>query len=389
MGSGKELRPTLRDAPPYPRDVANRKLLCDSSNAVFGYGDGVNTSEPIAIAGAGPSGLACAIALAKNGRAVVVHERSHCVGARFHGDFQGIENWSSDADAMEEFRAAGLEINFDPQPVSTGVAFDFLGRRYSFGSDKPIFYMVRRGRDDDSLDSALLRQALAAGVEVRFNSTQPHVRAQATGPRNANIIAVGYAGDCDSPDSAWIAFDSFIAPLGYAYLLVRGGQATIATTLFTDFDRQAKYLARTVEFFTRKTGVQIRNPQRFGGYGSFSTGQAQLTSPLLLGEGAGFQDPLAGFGIRYALRSGLLAARSILTGEDYAALVQREIAPLLRAGLANRWLIEKAGDRTWRWILRKLAAGADARVELGRVYNPSLRTRLIEPLATRRYAALT
>src|SRR5207244_5083887 len=44
--------------------------------------------QPIRIAGAGPSGLAAAIALAKGGRAVEVHEAKPDVGTRFIGDLQ-------------------------------------------------------------------------------------------------------------------------------------------------------------------------------------------------------------------------------------------------------------------------------------------------------------
>jgi flavin-dependent dehydrogenase len=41
---------------------------------------------------AGPAGLAAALTLARAGVLTVVHEIRHDVGARFHGDFQGIEN---------------------------------------------------------------------------------------------------------------------------------------------------------------------------------------------------------------------------------------------------------------------------------------------------------
>ena len=44
------------------------------------------------IAGAGPSGLAAAIVLARAGRAVEVHEAKGDVGTRFIGDLQIIES---------------------------------------------------------------------------------------------------------------------------------------------------------------------------------------------------------------------------------------------------------------------------------------------------------
>ena len=51
--------------------------------------------EPIQIMGAGLSGLAAAIILAKEGKEVHVHDIREDSGARFDGDFQGLENWTS------------------------------------------------------------------------------------------------------------------------------------------------------------------------------------------------------------------------------------------------------------------------------------------------------
>src|SRR6516165_9946124 len=63
--------------------------------------------EPVTVVGAGPAGLACAIALARAGRPVVVREWHNRVGGRVHGDFQGVENWSEARDVLDELGAAG------------------------------------------------------------------------------------------------------------------------------------------------------------------------------------------------------------------------------------------------------------------------------------------
>src|SRR6516165_6104136 len=122
--------------------------------------------EPVVVIGAGPAGLACAIALARSGRKVVVREWHRHVGSRFHGDFQGLENWSNERDALDELRAAGIATDFEYHPVREGVAFDARGQRYALRSEQPLFYLVRRGQQDESQESALLRQAIAVGAQV-------------------------------------------------------------------------------------------------------------------------------------------------------------------------------------------------------------------------------
>ena len=49
-----------------------------------------------------------------------------------------------------------------------------------------------------------------------------------------------------------------------------------------------------------------------------------------------FQDALAGFGLRYAIRSGTLAAHSLLGGTDYTRAWREQLLPGLRAGVVNR-----------------------------------------------------
>ena len=70
----------------------------------------------IEISGAGPAGLSAALAAAHAGRAVRVHERRDEVGRRFHGDFQGFENWTTEGDVLDELAGMGIEPAFDHTP---------------------------------------------------------------------------------------------------------------------------------------------------------------------------------------------------------------------------------------------------------------------------------
>jgi flavin-dependent dehydrogenase len=345
---------------------------------------------PITIVGAGPAGLACATALAKSGRRVVVREWHASVGHRFHGDFQGLENWSSDQDVLHELNASGIAPTFDHVAVFQGTLFDSRSVSYSVRSSRPLYYLVRRGTAPGTLDHALLEQAIAAGVDVHFGDRVATIDGPAVlacGPRSADAIAAGYVFDTDMGDGDYCVFDNRLAPLGYGYLLVHGGRGTLASCMFTGFKQQEEHVARTVSFFQERVGFVMRNPRRFGGFANFRMPRTAVQGGhLVIGEQAGFQDPLAGFGMRYALRSGLLAARSLVEGTEYARLWPHELMPLLRAGTVNRFLFNALGERGWRVAMRILGTG-DGGLALRRLYRPSFVNGLLFPLARLRYRA--
>lgn len=345
---------------------------------------------PVTVVGAGPAGLACAIVLARGGRHVIVREWHRTVGARFHSDLQGLENWSDHHDVLDELRRSGIDANFDCHPVYEGTGFDAWGKAYPLRGDRPLCYIVHRGCRTGSLDLGLLNQATEAGVEVRFDDRATEVDGPtvlATGPRVADAIAAGYVFETENPDGNWIAFNDALAPLGYSYLLIHKGHGTVASCMFTEFKRQAEYVERTVAFFREQVGLEMRDPRPFGGFASFRLpGTAVQGGRPVIGEQAGFQDALAGFGIRYALRSGVLAARSLIDDVDYTRLWREELLPLLRTGTSNRFILNMLGERRWRWVLRGLSR-SDAGTKLRRLYQPSLLTRLLFPLACWRYHA--
>jgi flavin-dependent dehydrogenase len=346
------------------------------------------STEPVTVVGAGPAGLACAIALARAGLAVEVRERRASVGGRFHGDFQGLENWSDRDDILDELKAAGIAASFDHHPVSRSTVFDGWGEAHEVRGERPFYYLVRRGGGAGTLDTALLEQARAAGARVRFDDPVGSVEGPAVlaiGPRRADAIAAGYVFDTDAEDGSWAAFDDRLAPHGYAYLLIHAGRGTVASCMFTGFKNEASHLARTVAFFERRAGLVMRNPRPFGGYANFRLPRTAMQGGHpVIGEQAGFQDALAGFGMRYAIRSGVLAARSIVEGADYTALWRAELLPGLRTGVANRYIFNAIGRRGRRWALRGLAAGQTSG-RLQRLYRPSPLTRIVYPLARWRY----
>uniref|UniRef100_UPI00404876CE NAD(P)/FAD-dependent oxidoreductase n=1 Tax=Yoonia sp. TaxID=2212373 RepID=UPI00404876CE len=350
----------------------------------------IATSHDTTIVGAGPSGLACAIVLARGGQRVLVREWKPDVGHRFHDDFQGLENWTRDDDVLDELASAGITPDFERHGFVTGTVFDPAGRSYRVRGKRPLFYLLRRGPAEGTLDRALLNQAIAAGVEVRFNDRVREFTGAgvlAAGPRQAGIIAAGYLFETEMPDGAWLALGHDIAPGGYAYLLVQDGRGTVATCMFTGFRDQAKHVAAAVAFFQAHADLEMHNPRPFGGYGNMrlSVTAMQGGHPVI-GEHAGFQDALAGFGMRHAIRSGVLAAQSRLDGGDYTARWQAELGPWLKTGIVNRLVFNAAGEPGMKLAVGRLAR-SDTGALLKRAYGPSALKRLLLPVARHWYRA--
>jgi flavin-dependent dehydrogenase len=339
------------------------------------------------IVGAGPAGLTAALTVAQAGSQAIIYEQRSDVGGRFHGDLQGVENWTTTSDVLEELALIGIKPDLDTRPIYEGTFFDPNGREYGYRSSDPLFYLVRRGPGSGTLDTALKHQALAAGVEIRFRepcARLPEGGIVAGGPRAADAIAIGFTFDTDRSDGAFGVMSESLAPKGYAYLLICNGRGTVAACLFEDFHREKIYLERTVEFFRRRAGLVMRNPVRFGGAGNVLVPKtARQGGILFAGEAAGFQDALWGFGIRIGMLSGHLAARALLarSPESYDRAWQERLGGLLKTSLVNRYAFARMGDRGYAKLMRSIVRMRDARRWLFRHYSPSIGKVLLYPLA--------
>lgn len=346
----------------------------------------------IEIAGAGPAGLAAAITLAHAGVSAVVHEAQAEVGYRFQRDLQGLENWSTEEDALAVLKNLGIDTDFKVLSCRKGTVFDAWDHAYGVHSKAPLFYMVERGPGAGSLDHALLQQAVGLGVEVRYNSRLRHMHGPgifATGPKSADAVAVGYHFDTPMSDGFWAICDDKLAPQGYAYLLVMGGRGTVKSCMFRKTAQTAVYVQRTVAAFERLAGLQMVDPKPHGGVGNFSVPRSALSGVHpVAGEQAGFQDTLWGFGMRFAIVSGVLAARSLLDGNDYDALWQQEMGDQMRTSVVNRSAYGLLGNHGYRWALRHQESSPNASALLRRYYRPSVAKRLLAPLARWRYRSL-
>jgi flavin-dependent dehydrogenase len=343
--------------------------------------------EIINILGAGPSGLAAAIGLARAGREVHVYERYETVGKRFQGDLQGLENWSLKQNVLEQIQSFGIAINFEATPFHE---ITFTDGRHTFQShsEKPYFYLVKRGPFPTSLDTGLCQQALEHGVKIHYRSTlsPDKVDIIATGPKRKSVVAAdkGLVFETDLPNMAIAIYQDEAAFQGYSYLLVSQGYGCLCTVVYNELQRLNTCFERTIEVARRFAPLNLENARSVGGIGSFSFGHSvTMGKALLVGESAGFQDLLWGFGIRMALTSGHLAGRSLLTTEDYSANVQQAINPLLKASVVNRFLWEKGKHNANPYMPRLLSWPAPFNFTFQDLCQFSVPHRLLYPFALR------
>ncbi|GAC1397077.1 MAG: hypothetical protein NVSMB68_13510 [Thermoanaerobaculia bacterium] len=317
--------------------------------------------QTIRIAGAGPSGLTAAIVLARAGRAVEVHEAKGDVGKRFIGDLQIIEGASERESVPQLLERIGIERNFYFRPATWATFYNHRGVPRIIRSTEPYGYFIRRGAEDDTLDRGLLAQARALGVNVSFNSRIDHADVFATGPAAPDGLAREMTWHTDDAERVDVFFNHDLSPGGYSYLFILDGIATFGCAIVAGFKRIDEYFDHSLAAAQRLHNFVIPATTRTGySYMNFHLkDHARTGESLLVGEAAGFQDYLFGLGIRYALTSGYLAARSIIEERDFDDLWKSEFRGKQETSLVNRFLYEAGGNRGLSMFVRQASRATD------------------------------
>lgn len=337
----------------------------------------------ITILGAGLSGLTAAINLANEGYTVDVYEKNEDVGARFNGDLQGLENWSEKKDILEQLKEMNIEINFDCDPFSKLVLTN-LSKTREISFRRPLFHVVKRGSFSGTIDYGLKVQALKLGVNLHFGGTLSENEADivATGPVPEEVFGIvkGVVFRTGLADVAIVVVNDSLAFKGYSYLLITRKYGCIGAAVFNELWRVNECFERTREFFVGKLDLDMRGLKEFGGVGSFSLRGGKKETTLYVGEAAGLQCFLWGFGMRFAIMSGYLAAQSVIDGEDYGEFVKKHFRNKQKADVVNRYLWENVLSRKDYSFL--IDTAEFAKKNLYSMFNFNLLQRMIYPLAS-------
>jgi flavin-dependent dehydrogenase len=340
----------------------------------------------VRILGAGVSGLATALLLARRGFEVEVRDRGR---GRFAGGLQVLESGSRPEDALAELGRLGFGApRCRVVPLRDALLFDQDLRRFPVASSAPYAYMIRRGSGPDTLDTWLREAATEAGVRLALGGEDDGWRADvvATGPPRADGAARELVFRTDHPDLTAVLFDPRLTPTGYSYLFVREGLGTIGAAQVRQRDRLR---ANARAAFDRLWGLFPMRVEPLGAekglvMGFAVPGHLRHGTRWYVGEAAGVQDFLFGLGNRLALRSAALAAEALAGGGWDRARFRREIVNPMRVSVLGRALWEAAGPRTVTALCRAFAGG-DFRRRLLLLQRPSPWRRALAMLVMARW----
>ncbi|MEA2053510.1 MAG: NAD(P)/FAD-dependent oxidoreductase [Candidatus Thermoplasmatota archaeon] len=338
----------------------------------------------IKILGAGPAGLTAAINLAKRGYNVKVFEKNEDCGMRFRGDFQGLENWSSRSDILDDIKSMNISINFWHKPVFQCEFYDFKLNKRIVRFKRPGLYLVKRGAVKGSLDLSLKEQAIRSGVEIIFKRkvTEKEVNIIAGGPRRIDGIVRGMTFETETEHPPIVILNDDLAPKSFAYLLISEGKGCLGTGLTKNYRMASEYFERALKTFRKIVALDISNAKMFTGYGNFFLMKDyEQNGKIYGGEAAGLQDFLFAFGLRQAITSGYLAAISVIENKSYDKLIKRRFQQQLETSITNRFLFSLMGNRGYSFFLKKSRKIKDPLRGMYKQYNSSFLKKVIFPLA--------
>lgn len=309
------------------------------------------------ILGAGISGLTSAINLAKAGYKVKLYEKNKEIGDQIRQTAQALPNFIEDGNIIENLERCNIKIN-STYPIKKAELF-FNGKKIEIETKKPLGYTVLRG-GSKSFEIYLKKQAEKEGVKVKTNMKK-NIKTDiiATGPRNPLAIIYGrvYNGDFN-PKKVKIFIDFGDCPGGYTYLYPHNKKR--ASFVIGSTSRNRLNLKRAIEKLYEKNKRYLNFDKssflyEFSRFADFRIPQtAVINNSIYVGESAGFQDPLAGFGMRYAIKSGFLAAKSIDKNVDYDYLWKREFLREMKKSLKIRKIVFNPFSEKYFKVFSKL-----------------------------------
>jgi hypothetical protein len=247
------------------------------------------------------------------------------------------------------------------------------------------FRVIERGTSSHTIDQGLKRQAIDAGAQIHYKSrVKPEdCHIIAAGPKETSAVAFGEIFETDYPDHVAFHLNDKLAPGAYAYLIVIDGIGLICTCLWRKQSKSERFLNETIAYYDEHYPELKRRPiKRVGGKGDFSLPEKYTHEGRhYVGEAGGMQDFMWGFGMRYAITSGVFAAKDILGELEYDKEVKRQILPTIKTSIANRWLMNRVGNRAFKRIglnwFKDQNKRQDGLPYIAKIFRPDLKRKIV------------
>lgn len=300
----------------------------------------------VIVVGSGPAGGTAAFFLGQAGRRVLVLEK------------ESLPRYKACGGAVSMRVLQQFPFSFQPvvQTKVHAISYACGGKMVTMPLNDSSLCMVMR----DEFDACLIEHAraeLRQGVQVRTVEERQEVVAVETvqgerfeadylvGADGANsmvarslhlrrnrVLAGAIEIEAVVPDEILARFAHtpalIFGEIGVGYLWVFPKQGHVSVGIGAVKPKPGE-LQAALERVMDGLGISLRGQPRYGHPLPIYSGREQLNTArsLLVGDAAGLVDPFTGEGIRFAIKSGRLAAEAILAGhpERYTDLVSRHI----------------------------------------------------------------
>ena len=344
----------------------------------------------VGIIGGGISGSLSANLLTKNNIETILIEKNYKIGVEHPTSLNAIDNWYR-TDLMKI-----LKVEIPTKVIYNSLWHSPLGNEFNLKfRRKPLFYLVKRGDRNESVNRILLEGAQKNGckiykncreIKIKRNKNSFEIVCSANNVKkniNADIIInasrfsekskiskenLGIIFGSEiifkehiDPSTVEVFFDENFFPGGYMYVLPENeNKATVGATMRPHLMKKGvscKYYFLESLKKNKYISEKFKNSKiisTFSGIGNLSGPKKKLENKniLSIGDAANFMEPLFGFGVRNALLSAKFCSDSIIKsnngaencGKIYEETCKKELFPILKKQKFLRKIYDKLNN---------------------------------------------
>ncbi len=324
----------------------------------------------VVICGAGPAGCSAAITLANHGVKVLLFDKSKfprekpCGGLLTEKTYQIITNTLGleKIDSVIQYRSNGFEIYDTDEYVNSAITEEstyYVHRRdfdnFLFESAKEAGCLVLTNTEIEAQDINKIKMKgkwYKYGYLLGADGVHSSVRRLANMSHSNKNIAFGLQVDVPlkswRPESDWENPKIFFGYVkyGWGWIFPKGDHLSIGLAGLFESPKMTRDVfhrfLKDLSCFDHSKDNQVRGA--WVPYGSYTRNPCK-GNVFLLGDAAGFVDPITGEGIYFAMLSGNCAATAIIEDINsdaprrYQRLCNSTIIKPLRQALLARWFL--------------------------------------------------